>query len=104
MATELVELQNLTTVATQILKAALTRKESRGGHFNLDYPPKLPQPAVLHPSGKAEQPQHRRKAASRQPFRDNEIGGLVRGGSPPRQRPKKREIALRSQAKDQQVG
>ena len=38
VATELVELQNLITVGSHVMEAALKRKESRGGHYNVDIP------------------------------------------------------------------
>ena len=37
---ELLEVKNLVDVAEIIIKSAMARKESRGAHFNSDYPKK----------------------------------------------------------------
>ena len=43
VTTDLLELRNISLITDLIIKSALARKESRGVHFSLDYPNKLPE-------------------------------------------------------------
>jgi L-aspartate oxidase len=68
LSAELLELRNMLEVASLIVESALSRRESRGAHFNRDYPQTASAalPTVLTP----ESPRSQRSAGRRTPRRE----------------------------------
>jgi len=87
-------------VGTQITEAALSRKDSRGGHYNLDFPHRSSGYEAKEASSSSKgSPLGRPKFRRPQGGLGKEGELLVRGGSPTRVRPQ--GTVSRSQKEDQ---